>query len=131
MAKDRLVRAGDWDARSGFMGSVLGLKLTLDYTHFTRDGRPDSEVEPLIALANHFHLRDAATGRLQTSFDDNTIDYIRVLEVMRETNYPGFVGIEYVWTEWERCNEVDNLCETIRFRDLVREHVESLEILTT
>ncbi len=97
-----------------------GLTLTLDYTHFTRAGLPDSAVEPLVQHAGHFHARGACEGRLQTSLEDNTIDYERVLAVMRETSYPGWLGIEYVWTEWERCNECDNLSETILFRDYFR-----------
>src|ERR1051326_7063538 len=47
--------------------SVPGLTLTLDYTHFTRAGLPDSAAEPLIAHASHFHARGARKGRLQTS----------------------------------------------------------------
>src|SRR5262249_17824318 len=46
---------------------VKGLTLTLDYTHFTRSGLPDSSVEPLIAYASHFHARGARKGRLQAS----------------------------------------------------------------
>src|SRR5205823_577069 len=57
---------------------VPGLTLTLDYTHFTRIGLPDPEVEPLVAHASHFHVRGASEGRLQTSFQNNTIDYSRV-----------------------------------------------------
>ncbi len=37
--------------------SVPGLTLTLDYTHFTRGGVPDSDIEHLIAHASHFHAR--------------------------------------------------------------------------
>jgi sugar phosphate isomerase/epimerase len=99
------------------IAAVAGLTLTLDYTHFTRKGMDDSLVEPLIALASHFHARGARKGRLQTSFEQNAIDYARVAKVMRSTGYRGYVGIEYVWTAWERCNEVDNLSETIKFRD--------------
>ena len=100
--------------------SIPGLTLTLDYTHFTRLGTPDAAVEPLIRHATHFHARGARKGRLQTSFQANTIDYARIVAVMRSTGYSGYLGIEYVWTEWERCNEVDNLSETIRFRDFFR-----------
>lgn len=32
-------------------------------------------------------------------------------------DYGGCIGVECVWTERERCNEVDNLSETIHFRD--------------
>ena len=100
--------------------SVPGLTLTLDYTHFTRCGLPDSDVEPLVRHASHFHARGACRGRLQASFKENTIDYARVLRAMRKMNYEGYVGVEYVWIDWEHCNEVDNLSETIQFRDFLR-----------
>ncbi len=97
--------------------SVPGLTLTLDYTHFTRAGLPDAATEPLIPFASHFHARGARRGRLQETFDRNKIDYRRVLKLMDRTNYRGWIGIEYVWIDWEHCNECDNVSETIRFRD--------------
>jgi sugar phosphate isomerase/epimerase len=100
--------------------NVPGLTLTLDYTHFARAGLPDSEAEPLIAHASHFHVRGARKDRLQCSFQENVIDYRRILEVMREVNYQGYLGVEYVWIDWEHCNEVDNLSETIQWRDFLR-----------
>ena len=99
---------------------VPDLTLTLDYTHFTRSGLPDSAAEPLIAHASHFHARGARKGRLQTSLQKNTIDYARVLRALRQANYKGYVGVEYVWVDWEHCNEVDNLSETIQLRDFLR-----------
>jgi len=59
-------------------------------------------------------------GRLQASLANNTIDYGRVLKAMQRCSYPGYVGIEYVWIDWEHCNEVDNLSETILMRDFFR-----------
>jgi sugar phosphate isomerase/epimerase len=100
---------------------VPGLTLTLDYTHFTREGRPDSEIEPLVKHASHFHVRGARPGRLQCSFKDNQIDYGRIVDVMVQSPYSGYIGIEYVWIDWEHCNEVDNLSETILFRDFLRQ----------
>lgn len=97
-----------------------GLTLTVDYTHFTRQGLPDSDVEPMLAYASHFHVRGAQPGRLQVAFKDNTIDYDRVLAVLRAQSYSGWLGVEYVWIDWERCNECDNLSETILFRDYLR-----------
>jgi sugar phosphate isomerase/epimerase len=105
------------------VSQVPGLTLTLDYTHFTRLGLADAEVEPLVAYASHFHVRGARPSRLQTAFKDNTIDYARVLDVMRDTGYSGWLGIEYIWIDWERCNECDTLSETILFRD----HIRSLQ----
>ena len=109
-------------AAAALVRAVPGLTLTLDYTHFTRCGVPDSEVEPLIAQASHFHARCACADRIQTSFQKNVIDYRRVLDVMRQVGYSGYVGIEYVWIDWEHCNEVDNLSETILMRDHLRSH---------
>jgi sugar phosphate isomerase/epimerase len=99
---------------------VPGLTLTLDYTHFTRVGIPDAEVEPLVAHTSHFHIRGARTGRLQAPLAENTIDYRRVYEVIQANNYRGWLGLEYVWQDWEHCNECDNVSETILFRDLLR-----------
>jgi sugar phosphate isomerase/epimerase len=97
-----------------------GLKLTLDYTHFISAGLADADVEPLLVHARHFHCRGAAKGQLQTTFEENTIDYRRILEKMQEIGYPGYFGIEYVWSDWQNCNRTDNVSETIRFRDLAR-----------
>ncbi|MCA9030433.1 MAG: sugar phosphate isomerase/epimerase, partial [Planctomycetaceae bacterium] len=108
------------DKALALVEAVPGLTLTLDYTHFTRAGLPDSAVEPLLAHASHFHVRGACEGRLQCAFKDNVIDYNRILELMNVKSYSGYVGVEYVWIDWEHCNEVDNLSETILFRDFIR-----------
>ena len=100
--------------------AVPGLTLTLDYTHFTRIGMRDSQVECLLKHASHFHVRGALKGRLQASFQDNTIDYRRVVKKLGQAKYRGWVGVEYVWIDWEHCNECDNLAETIQFRDFLR-----------
>ncbi len=100
--------------------SVPGLTLTVDYTHFASRGIPDAEVEPMMAYAGHFHARGARQGRLQCSWKENEIDYARILDVMQATNYAGYIGLEFIWIDWEHCNEVDNVSETILFRDFFR-----------
>ena len=97
-----------------------GLTLTLDYCHFTCNGTPDDRIEPLAEFASHFHVRGAANGRLQASFKDNVIDYKRVVDTLDEAGYSGYIGLEYVWIDWEHCNECDNLSETILYRDFFR-----------
>jgi len=97
-----------------------GLTLTLDYSHFTCQGIPDQEVDPLLRTASHFHARGACKGKLQASMKENTIDFPRILRAMKGVGYNGYVVLEYVWTEWMRCNEVDNLTETIALRNLLR-----------
>ena len=105
--------------------AVPGLTLTLDYTHFVRQGFSESEIEPLVKQASHFHVRGANSRRLQASFKDNTIDYARVLKVMHETGYQGDLVLEYVWIDWEHWTEVDNLSETILWRDFITQQLGS------
>ena len=93
---------------------VPGLGFTLDYAHFTRAGVPDSDIEPLCARATHFHARCARKGRLQSSLKDNTIDFAGVLRALNRHHFRGWVALEYVWIDWEHCNEVDVLSETIQ-----------------
>ena len=111
----------DPESAGHLVHQVPGLTLTLDYTHFTRLGMPDAAIEPLVKYASHFHVRGAREGRLQESFAGNVIDYQRVYEAMQSSRYSGWIGIEYVWIDWEHCNECDNLSETILFRDFFRQ----------
>jgi sugar phosphate isomerase/epimerase len=97
-----------------------GLELTLDYTHYVSQGYAESEIEPLIGHARHFHARGGAVGRVQCGLAESTIDYERIVEAMRETGYDGALAIEYVWIDWERCNECDNVSETVILRDRLR-----------
>ena len=92
---------------------VPGLGFTLDYAHFTRAGIPDREIEPLCARATHFHARCARKGRLQSSLKDNTIKFAGVLKALNKHRFRGWIALEYVWIDWEHCNEVDVLSETI------------------
>jgi sugar phosphate isomerase/epimerase len=102
------------------ISKVPGLTFSLDYGHFTCVGVPDAEVEPLIPHASHFHVRGARRGMLQATFQDNTIDFARIVKAMKSVGYSGFLTLEYVWVDWEGCNRADNLSETIRFRDFLR-----------
>lgn len=98
-----------------------GLTLTLDYTHFVYQGIPESECEKLLPHASHFHARGGRLGRLQAPKKESTIDYARVLQKMKEVGYSGYFAIEYVWIDWEHCNEVDNVSETVLLRDLAHQ----------
>ena len=96
------------------------MTLTLDYTHFIRDGYAQEEVDPLLNHASHFHARGARKSQLQVSMTDNTIDYPKIVENLKKVNYNGWIGLEYIWIAWERCNEVDTLAETIRLMNIIR-----------
>ena len=101
------------------MKAVPGLTLTLDYAHFTYTGTADRTVEPLIPHASHFHIRGGRRRRLQVNFDENVIDFRRMYRAIVRSGYRGWLGIEYVRTEWEQCNRSDNLSETILYRDFL------------
>ena len=97
------------------------LTLTLDYGHFVAAGMDQDRVHPLIPHASHFHARCGRHNRLQAALKDNAIDFPRILTDMKRTDYKGYLGVEYVWIDWEHCNEVDNLSETILLRDHLNE----------
>jgi hypothetical protein len=48
---------------------------------------------------------------------------------MAEQGYVGAIGVEYVWIDWQRCNEVDNLSETILLRDVIRQAMAAHDTL--
>jgi sugar phosphate isomerase/epimerase len=99
---------------------VPGLRLTLDYGHFTVAGSSDEEIEPLVPHARHVQCRGAAPGVLQASMRANTIDFARQVAALRAAGYSGYLACEYVWAEWMECNRVDNLTETVALLDVLR-----------
>jgi sugar phosphate isomerase/epimerase len=99
---------------------VPGLELTLDYSHFVYQGIPETDVEALAPFARHCHVRGARAGRMQAPLRESTIDFERMVDVLAHHGYDGYLGLEYVWLDWEHCNECDNLAETILLRDRLR-----------
>jgi sugar phosphate isomerase/epimerase len=98
---------------------VPGLGFTLDYAHFTRAGVPDADIEPLTAHATHFHARCARKGRLQCCLKENTISFGRALKALKKHRFNGWIAVEYVWIDWEHCNEVDVISESVQLKSLL------------
>ena len=94
-----------------------GLELTLDYSHFVYQDIPQAEIDPLVPHARHFHARGARPGRMQAPLKESVVDFERMVDLAGRAGYDGYVGLEYVWLDWEHCNECDNLAETILLRD--------------
>jgi sugar phosphate isomerase/epimerase len=107
---------------AALLDAVPGLELTLDYGHFNVQGIPDREVEPLLAQARHFHMRGGAPGLVQTKFEDNVTDFGRVLDVMAEIGYDGWVEIEYVHDSRPGCSDCDTIQEIRKFREFALAH---------
>jgi sugar phosphate isomerase/epimerase len=99
--------------------SVPGLTLTLDLGHFIAQGYAQGEANQLIDYASHVHARCASPGRLQAPLKANVIDFNDLVKRLAARNYPGWYAIEYVWVDWEHCNEVDNVSETILLRGVL------------
>jgi sugar phosphate isomerase/epimerase len=102
-----------------FLEMVPDLRLTLDYGHFVFGGSSDDDIEPLLPAAGHVQCRGGRTGMLQADMRGNTIDFPRMVRGLAANGYQGFIATEYVWAEWHRCNEVDNLTETVALRDVL------------
>ena len=101
------------------MRCVPGLGFTLDYAHFTRAGIADARIEPLTKFATHLHARTARRGRLQSSLKENTIDFPRALKALAKHKFAGWIALEFVWIDWEHCNEVDIISETVQLHKLL------------
>lgn len=100
------------------MANTPGLRVTLDYSHFVYQGQPESDVDSLIEYAGHFQCRGAAPGIMQARFEQNTIDFPRIIKQLQEAEYAGYFSLEYVWIDVWGCNQTENTMETIQFRDL-------------
>jgi len=59
---------------------------------------------------------------VQTKFEDNVTDFARVLDVMQEVGYDGWIEIEYVHDARPGCSDCDNIQEIRKWRDFVRTH---------
>ncbi len=100
------------------MQAVPDLGLTLDYSHFVRLGLPDTTGDVLLPFANHMHARGAAKGILQTSVEENEIDFARIVKLLKKRQYSGWICLEYCWTpQWENCSRNDNISETVILRN--------------
>jgi sugar phosphate isomerase/epimerase len=97
-----------------------GLEVTLDYSHFVRQGLPEEEADVLAPQTRHVHVRGATRERIQAPIRESSIDFERMVGVLEAAGYDGYVALEYVWLDWEHCNECDNLSETILLRDRLR-----------
>lgn len=105
-------------ATQAFVDRVPGLTLTLDYGHFVYQGQPASDADALLPHASHFHARGGAPGRLQAALPANVIDFAPM--VAQAASAGRTICVEYVWVDWEHCNEVDNVSETVRLREHLR-----------
>jgi sugar phosphate isomerase/epimerase len=115
--------------------STPGLELTLDHGHFVSRGHDEETADPLFEHTRHYHARCARNGRLQAPMKENSLDFERIVARLRDVGYDGYLAVEYVWIDWEHCNECDNVSETVLLRDRLRsavaEHARSVRTAIT
>jgi sugar phosphate isomerase/epimerase len=95
---------------------VPGLGLTLDYSHFIDPGYDQSSVEPLHRLTRHVHARQAAPGKRVEAVDKGTIDFSRIISLLREQKFEGVVAVEYVDCEVTTQCGVNVMDQTIKMK---------------
>jgi len=103
---------------------VPALTLTLDYGHFVAAGAAEESIEPLLPRARHVQCRGGADGVLQASMRHSSIDFPRMARRLAAGGYGGFLACEYVWSQWQGCDQVDNLTETVALRDVLARALE-------
>ena len=107
---------GEVESARAFLRRVKGLTLTLDYGHFVMAGESSASVHDLLPFASHIHVRGGAPDQLQTSVDENAIDFTGMLAGLKQLDFDGFLSLEYVWVDWNGCNRTDNVSETVLLR---------------
>jgi sugar phosphate isomerase/epimerase len=96
---------------------ATGVTLTLDPSHFVWAGHGQASWQDLVSVTGHVHLRGADRGRVQAPMAANAIDFRALVEGLKDHGYDAALTLEYVYTDWERCNECDNVSETVQLRD--------------
>lgn len=114
--------AAEPDAAVRLVERVPGLTLTVDYSHFVARGVDQTAVHPLLPLAGHVHVRQAAPGKLQAAGDEGVIDFGPVLDRLAGNGYRGALALEYLWSPWQGMNRVDVVTETLLLRRRLDSH---------
>lgn len=109
------------------VNEVRDLKITLDWAHMVCQGLDLDAIKPLLPHVRHVQLRQAARDRLQTPFDEGSLDLNHVFAALRDASYAGVICIEYMKTPgWHGMVDVDSIGESVRLRDALREVRDSM-----
>jgi sugar phosphate isomerase/epimerase len=101
-------------------------RVTLDYSHFILQYIPEARIHQLLPFAGHLHIRPARPGKLQVRHEENTIDWVDIINRLRRLGYEGALSVEYVCNPWYDLNRLDTLYETVMTKEALQPHVSSL-----
>jgi sugar phosphate isomerase/epimerase len=96
-----------------------GLGLTLDYSHFVDPGYDQAAVEPLHQFTRHLHARQASPGKRVERVEKGTIDFGRIIWLLRQQGFNGNIAVEYVDCDVTRQCDVDVMEETPKMKQLL------------
>ena len=102
---------------------VPSLRIVLDYSHFICQGYTQPDLDLLVPHTAHVHLRQAKCGLLQTKFEDGTINFALVLDMLHQVDYEGYYCIEYVHQDFIGADNVDIITETVKLRNFINAHL--------
>jgi sugar phosphate isomerase/epimerase len=109
----------------GFVREKCRAKLVVDYSHAVSIGYKTDDLDTLVPFAGHVHLRQAAPDQIQARWEDGTIDFPALMSLLKETNYCGYVTLEYEHDKFWNMDRCDVMTETIKMRDAVLPYLHS------
>lgn len=118
------------NAALAFAQQHADIKLVIDYSHGISLGYTIDDLEPLLPYAGHVHLRQAKPGKIQARWDEGAIDFSSLIQKLKQTDYRGFVTIEYEHDPFWEMDRCDVMCETIKMRDAVWPELLAMAELT-
>lgn len=101
-------------------------KVTLDYSHFVLQYIPEERIHKLLPYADHVHIRPARPGKLQVRHEENTIDWLDIINRLKAINYSSALSVEYVCSPWYDLNRLDTLYETTMTKEALESHIGRL-----
>ena len=100
--------------------AVPGLRLVLDPSNFVAMGYRQEEIDPLVDLAGHVHLRQARPGLIQTKMEEGIIDFPGFFGVLQDCGYDSWLSTEFEHEVGTSSQYDDVLSETVKMRDCFR-----------
>ena len=106
-------------------GSVPGLTLTLDPSHYLVQGLSLDDLKPLLPHVAHVHLRDAAPGleNLQVPCGQGDLRLSSLMEMLGEAGYDGGYGVEITRTDNWQIRPADAPAEARKMGEQARSHL--------
>jgi sugar phosphate isomerase/epimerase len=104
------------------LDDIPGLSLTVDWAHLVCADVKEPQIASLLPHARHVQIRQAAKGKLQTSYARGKIDAAAVIDLLRSAGYDRTLCIEVLQlTGWHGAAEVNSILEVVAMRDALRE----------